>query len=170
LELLRDRRPEARAYLDRALAELVAAVGPDHPDVARIEGGLGSLARDEDRCADAIPHFERALAIAERVGRTGTNLAIDLTNLGACLADVGRDPEARPLLERALAEWTAAGAPPISRAETSAIYADIEWRAGHRDRAIELAKGVVAATEGAEGAFKEIREIMQRHLAEWSRR
>jgi eukaryotic-like serine/threonine-protein kinase len=170
MELQRDRPAEARRFLDRALAELVAAVGADHPDVARIEGALGTIERDADRCRDAIPHFERALAIVDRAGRTGTDVAIDLTNLGACLSEVGREAEARPLIERSLALFAAAGVSELARIETNAISAELEWSAGHHDHAIELAKRVVAVSEGADEPYKTIHDQMQKRVVEWTHR
>jgi tetratricopeptide (TPR) repeat protein len=170
LELQRGRDAEGRPYYDRALAEMIAAVGPEHPEVGRIEEGLGSVERDADRCKDAIPHFERALAIDDKAGTTGTDLAIDLTNLGACLDDVGRYAEARPLIERALSEFTAAGVSQRDRCEANAFLADLEWHAGRHARAIEIANSVIQVTEGAPPPYAAIHEVMQKQLAAWTRK
>ena len=169
LELQRERPEAARPFLDRALAELVASVGPEHPDIAMIEGAIGAVERAGDRCRLALPHFERALAILGKTGRAGAQLVSHLTNLGACLADVGRDAEARPIVERALSEFAVIEAPERERAEAKAILAEVEWRTGHRDRALELARQVIEATAGADAPYNVLHDYMKQELADWKR-
>jgi tetratricopeptide (TPR) repeat protein len=53
--------------------------------------------------ADAVPHYERALALRERmVGPDHSDIALILSNLGLCFNHL-RDPRARPTFERAIA-------------------------------------------------------------------
>jgi tetratricopeptide (TPR) repeat protein len=169
MELQRNQNAAARKYFERALAVLLAAVGPDHPDVAQVEGALGYLDRDADHCRDGIPRFEHAIAIIERAGHGGTELAAHLTNLGACLADVGRDAEARPILERSLAEQAKVGVPEVERSEAYALLAEIAWRAGQKAKAITLAKQVIALTAGLDEPAAGLHSYMEKQLAGWLR-
>ncbi|HEU0035592.1 MAG TPA: serine/threonine-protein kinase [Kofleriaceae bacterium] len=170
LELQADQPDAARPLLERALAELAASVGPEHPDVAHVEGALGALERDKDRCREGLPHLERALAILHKDGRGGVQVISVLTNLGACLSDVGRDAEARPILERALSELSSIQASELERSEQRALLAEVEWRAQHRERAIELARQVVTATDGAAPPYDVLHGYMKDELATWLRR
>jgi hypothetical protein len=57
--------PAAHAHLERALAIEEAALGPDHPAVARTLGNLGSVLRELGDLAGARAFHQRALAIYE---------------------------------------------------------------------------------------------------------
>jgi len=170
LELQRNNVVAARSFYDHALAELHASASPDHPDGAVFESAIGGLERATDHCREAVPHLERALAILARTGSGGSNVATILTNLGACLTELKRDSEARPILERALAEFARAAATEAGRSETNALLAEIEWRAGHRDRAISIAKAVIAATAGMPEPYATMHGYMVDELATWQRR
>ncbi|MDQ3370159.1 MAG: tetratricopeptide repeat protein, partial [Myxococcota bacterium] len=138
--------------------------------LSSIDTALGNIEQNRERCAAAIPHYERALASSREAGETGGLLAVAYVNLAACLADVGRDPEARNALEAGLSAWEAAGDAGPERAQALAILADLEARAGRRGRAIELAKQVLAAIDGLEGEpFEAIREHVRDQLAIWRR-
>ena len=61
------------------------------------------MLQEAGRGREALPLFERALAIDSRLhGPSHIYTAIALRSLGACLRDVGRPREALPPLERAL--------------------------------------------------------------------
>jgi tetratricopeptide (TPR) repeat protein len=57
--------PAARAHLERALAITEAALGPDHPEVARTLTSLGNVLGDQGDLEEARRLHERALAIFE---------------------------------------------------------------------------------------------------------
>jgi tetratricopeptide (TPR) repeat protein len=137
----------------------------DHEVRAAVEMALGSIARDRDRCQEALPHYEKSIAIYEHIGRTGAELGLGLVNLGACYAEVGRDGDATTALARAEKLLAEAQVPDLSRTELWALQADIALREGHRDRAIELCKRVLALlpdTEPWEPLRNSTREILKK--------
>ena len=160
----------AERFATQARAEL-ARSGIDEPaEVSTIETVLGNIEQDRDRCAAAIPHYERALDGSHRAGQTGRELAVASTNLAGCLADVGRHADARAPIERALAAWEVAGAPP-ERAQALAILADVEAHAGNRKRAVEIANdalAIIAKEDG--GPFGPLRDYLHDQLAKWGTR
>ena len=95
---------KALPLLERALAILEKALGPEHSDVATTLNNLAELYRAQGDNAKALPLYERALAIYEKalepehpdVPKTLNNLAL----LYYALGDYAR---ALPLYERALA-------------------------------------------------------------------
>jgi tetratricopeptide (TPR) repeat protein len=139
--------------------------------LSSVETLLGNLEQDQDRCATAITHYEQALVAAKQAGETGRGLAISYSNLAGCLTDVGkRDGEARNALEASLAAWDAAGDAP-ERAQSLAIYADLEARGGRYRRAIELGEQALAAIKGLDGEpWQAIRDHVNDSLVIWRRR
>ncbi|MGN6110245.1 MAG: protein kinase domain-containing protein [Kofleriaceae bacterium] len=161
----------ARTYYERARRTSLELMSADHPNIAIIESGLGTIERQRDRCADALPHFERAVSIYERAGQQGPLLASSMINLGACLADVGRDAEAHAQLVRALELAEQTHMADRDRAEAWTLLADLEFKAGHRARAIELAHKVLASTTDEDGpAWAELRSyVREEQLGRWTR-
>jgi eukaryotic-like serine/threonine-protein kinase len=149
IELMRAHDDAARQIFEKVLADMARTFRPDDPFFEVVEDSLGSLERDAGRCAAAIPHFRRAVELIEEGDRGGPVLAWKLTNLGACLSDVGDRARARPVIERALQILEANAVPLVSRREPMAILADLEAAEGHRDRAIELARRAITAVEQA---------------------
>lgn len=71
------------------------------PLVEAYERGMAAF--EAGRFEEAVPHFERALALAqERLGPDDPDLATDLVNLGEVYRLVGRLDDAERLLRRAL--------------------------------------------------------------------
>lgn len=167
-----------RGELDRAkqlyLSARQALVGLVPDDAAHfitIESGLGDIARAQDDCRAALPHYRRAVNLLERSGQHENDHATQLTNLGYCLQDVGRVAEARPVLERSLAELERLQMPKKWRAEPLAILADLEAAAGRRARAIELDRLALAALDGEQGSdVAAMREYIAAQIKTWSRR
>jgi tetratricopeptide (TPR) repeat protein len=81
------RRPEAQAYYAEALRR--------DPDDARVQAELGGIALDETRWAEAIAHFDKALA------RDGENGRAHFGR-GVALAALGRTAEAEEAFGRAV--------------------------------------------------------------------
>jgi tetratricopeptide (TPR) repeat protein len=159
---------DAERLFAQAQAELTT-LPADHPVRSTIEEALGSIARDRDRCKDALPHFERALTISEHLGRTGPDLGGLLINLGACYADVGRDADAAPVLARAEKLYAEASVPEREYAELRVIEADLAARTGEKAHAIELAEKVLATTtdDDPNPAMAQIRTYAREQLASW---
>ncbi|CAN5774586.1 hypothetical protein BH11MYX2_BH11MYX2_24260 [soil metagenome] len=156
-------------YATRAINGL-ARSGLDEPVIAsQIETQLGTAFQDRDRCADAIPHYERAVAESVRANEPLAQQAISQTNLAACLADVKRDAEARATLTKALSAWEGTNAP--ERAQAWGILADLEARSGHRAAAIATAQLALAAiATHNEEPFVVIREYLTQQIALWKQR
>ena len=142
------------------------------PDLlSSIENALGNIEQNRDRCALAIPHYERALAAAKEAGETGSRLAISYANLANCLADVGsRDAEARNALEGALAAWDADPEAGPERAQALAILGDLEARGGRYGRAIEVGEQALAVIKDLEGEpWQAIRDHVNDSIKLWRR-
>jgi tetratricopeptide (TPR) repeat protein len=168
LALQQNHDDDAERLFAQAGAE-VTSLPADHPVRATIEEALGSIARDRDRCKDALPHFERARTISEHLGRTGPDLGGLLVNLGACYADVGRDADATPVLAQAERLYAEANIPEREYAELRLIQADIAARAGNKARAIALATKVLATTDDDDPnpAMGQVRQYARESLAAW---
>lgn len=71
------------------------ALGPDHPDVAEIEGNLAGVYRDTKQYEGAHTLYEHALRCdIQAFGKVHPYVATDLNNLGGLLRDMGRYEEA----------------------------------------------------------------------------
>ena len=156
-------------YATRARDALVAS-GLDEPAImSSIESNLGTVQQDRDKCADAIPHYERSLALSLRAHEPATQQAISYLSLGACLADVGRNAEARPYVEKALAAWEGSDVP--ERAAGLATLADLEAADGKVARAIDLARKALLVIQGKDSEyFTALRGHLDDQIAEWKRR
>jgi predicted Ser/Thr protein kinase/Flp pilus assembly protein TadD len=162
--------PDRGEELANRAADSLAHSRLDEPMLAsRIESQLGMVLQNRDRCADAIPHYERAAAESVRAKEAPDQQALAQTNLAVCLADVKRDDEARAALEKALADWEGTNAP--ERAQAWAILADLEARAGKKAAAIataQLALGAIATYN--DETFTALRDHLNDQLAVWRKR
>ncbi|HUQ08545.1 MAG TPA: tetratricopeptide repeat protein, partial [Kofleriaceae bacterium] len=103
---------EYEAPLREALSIIETTVGREHPFASDAIMGLGAIAREQDRPADALPLLEEALAIRERVfGPENPDVAKLHNNIGNVLKDLGRTEEARKRIERAMEIWLKAWGP-----------------------------------------------------------
>jgi Tfp pilus assembly protein PilF len=101
---------EARHQFEQALAIREAALGTEHPDVAKSLANLGHLALDERREADARALFERALAI--QLVTQPDHIDVAHARFGLARASWSTDPvHARELAE--LARQTYANSTPV---------------------------------------------------------
>jgi serine/threonine-protein kinase len=95
---------EGIRYLERAVAAIERASGPDHPQVASALLSLGSALDDVERYEDARKRYERALAIFEKnFGPEHPRVGGALNNLGQVLREMEKLDEAWACIERALA-------------------------------------------------------------------
>jgi tetratricopeptide (TPR) repeat protein len=136
---------EARRYYERASAILHTLLPPDHPTFAILEDDLAWCDRDENHDPPAAEHLRKAIAIREKAGQVGMGLADDEVDLATVLWDLERDAEARPHAERGLALHDQLGTAPAGRVNGWLVMSELEADAGHRARAIELAKQIIAA-------------------------
>jgi len=161
----------ARAMYLQAKAALEGMLPEDAPHFSAIEQGLGEIARAQDNCKQAIPHFERAIALLEQTGHGDQQHALQLTNLGFCLADVGRTAEGRKALQRSIEEIEHLRLPILWTAEPRAALADLEYADGHRSTAIDLATRALAALDGQPGSdVAALRDYIAEQLATWRKK
>jgi eukaryotic-like serine/threonine-protein kinase len=161
--------PEARRYYERANATLHRVLPADHPTFATVEDNLSWCDRDEDLPAPAAEHLKKAIEIREHAGEIGMGLADDHVELATVLWDLERDAEARPHAERGLALHDQLGTTPAGRVNGWLVLQELEADAGHRVRASELAKQILAAL-GADPRedWVALRQREQARLAELS--
>ena len=92
------RYSEAIPLVQRALAILEKALGPDHPDVAASLNNLAGLYQDQRRYGDAEPLYKRSLAILEKAfGPDHPDVAESLNNLALLYKVQDRYADAEPL-------------------------------------------------------------------------
>ncbi|MBV8758884.1 MAG: serine/threonine protein kinase [Deltaproteobacteria bacterium] len=170
LELTQNHDDAAEQLFAQASNEL-AGVPEDHPIHQTIEEALGSIARDRDKCKDAIPHFEKAGTIDEHLGRTGPDVGGLLINLGACYADVGRDADARTVLAQAEKLYDDSHVPERDYAELRIIESDLVAKTGDKAKAIALVERVLATTsdDDPNPAVPQLRAYARESLAHWKR-
>jgi len=165
------RLDDARADYEHARAAFTNVLPTDHPRFVVVESGLGELERSADRCKEAIPHLERALHISEVSGHDPRNHALQLIDLGFCLADVGRTDEGRNALTRSIAELDDLHMDKRWYSEPYAALADLEEAAGHRPQAIELEKKALAALrDDPRGDAAALRAYEQERLDAWTKK
>lgn len=92
---------EAVSIARRALSIRENALGPDHPDVARMLNTLGDLLRINGHNEESIRLHQRALGIFER-GPLHADVATSLNNLGLVSTAIGNDQAALSYHRRAL--------------------------------------------------------------------
>jgi tetratricopeptide (TPR) repeat protein/predicted Ser/Thr protein kinase len=156
-------------YSKRALEALAASGLGEYALMSGLESNLGTVQQNRDKCADAIPHYERAVAHSVRANEPAPQQSIAYLNLGTCLLDVGRIAEARPHIEKAVAGWDGTDAP--ERAGGLAMLAELEARAGNHVRALVLAREalVIAGRKDTE-YFQVLRENLNEQITAWSKR
>src|SRR5260221_1072341 len=88
---------------EQALSISERALGPEHPDTARILNNLAELYTTHGQYAKAEPLTKRAVEIVEkRLGPDHPDLAMCLNNLALLFQATGRLEEAEPLSRRHL--------------------------------------------------------------------
>ena len=100
------RHQEAAPVAERAVAGLVSALGPDHPDVALSLNALALIHVANGDFARAEPLYLRAHAIytalSSRSAAAAKNVAVTLNNLAELYRAKGDHARAEPLYQRAL--------------------------------------------------------------------
>lgn len=95
--------PAAREHMERSVGIVSAAEGADYPHLANPLRNLAWILGEEGRSDEAIPHAERALALAEGFyGGDNPNLRGWLFELGAAHLGAGNVERAAELFRRDL--------------------------------------------------------------------
>jgi tetratricopeptide (TPR) repeat protein len=95
------RYPEAEKQFLAAL-EVAETFGPEDPRLATSLNNLAGLYRAQGKLQEALPLYQRALAIREKaLGPNHPNVVSVLTNYAATLRRLGRHTEAEALVKRA---------------------------------------------------------------------
>ncbi len=141
--------------------------GEHHPDAAHCLTNLADTLRGQNRCAEAVPLYRRALAILEPKD-AGSGLIFPLLGGGDCLRLLGGQRqwiEARDLLQRALT--LAVDVDPIFVGCIKASLGETLWELGSdRKQAVRLVEEALAIHEKAprgEGEAKEARAWLAKH-------
>jgi tetratricopeptide (TPR) repeat protein len=99
---------EAESLARQSLNTLEAALGPDHPRVAVSASNLAAILREKPDLPGARREYTRALAIDEATyGANHPEVAVDLENLAEVYNAMGKQNEAKRLLDRAASIKTA---------------------------------------------------------------
>jgi CHAT domain-containing protein/tetratricopeptide (TPR) repeat protein len=98
-----DRRAEAAAVAERALALGTQAFGPDDVRLTGTLAVLGGLARDQENYKEAEVYFERALAALQKApNATASDLTSAMDDLGDLYGLEGRFDDGERLLQQAV--------------------------------------------------------------------
>ena len=161
---------EGRNMYLQAQAALTGVLPEDTPHFSAIEQGLGDIARTQDNCKEAIPHFEKAVKLLEQNGHAENEHALQLTNLGYCLVDVGRTVEGRKVLQQSLDEIERLHLPKRWSSEPLAALADMEFAGGNKKKAIEQMRHALESLDGEQGSDVEaLRQYETEQLATWTK-
>ena len=111
-EAMAGRHDDAKREYETALRIAEKVLGPTHDVVGSICNGIGAIAFDEDRYAEAEAAMRRSIAIAAAsLGEDNPRVADELTLLARILVASDRAAEAIAPAERALAIYDTQGLP-----------------------------------------------------------
>ncbi len=120
--------PACETYA-RVRAELPARGGPTLLR-ARVLDGLGDCFRTRGAAAEAIEAYQQAVGLwDETLGPNQPRIAVTLHNLGVVLVAADRHDEARVVLDRALAIWSASPRTSAEAENTRRLLAQVRGRA-----------------------------------------
>ncbi|MGI8778310.1 MAG: FxSxx-COOH system tetratricopeptide repeat protein [Acidimicrobiales bacterium] len=145
---------EARGVLERSLAIVEMAYGPDDPEAGIHLGNLGLVLQDLGELTGARTCLERALDVAQAThGPEHPAVGTFAANLGIVLADLGDLARARQCFERALAIDESAYGP-----DHPAVASDLNnlglalWKGGKAPEAYQCFEQARAIDQVAYGA------------------
>jgi len=98
----RDRRSEAVELRERALEEVAARLGSDHPRMVPLLNNAGAAAHFVGRMDEAVAHYRRALVLAESTGTERNEVLRILGNLGVAERERGDIRAAEDALREAV--------------------------------------------------------------------
>jgi eukaryotic-like serine/threonine-protein kinase len=142
---------QAAAAFEESARLVEAGAGPDHPDAARAVAALAALHAEHGRCADAVPHAERAIGMFERKTPSHASASFPLLTLGECRLAAGKVAAAIAVFERAVALRRDGGQDPalLAEAESWLGSALVAARQPERGRALLRAAHPVLTAAGA---------------------
>jgi tetratricopeptide (TPR) repeat protein/predicted Ser/Thr protein kinase len=166
--LVQQGKPEdARPYFTRAWQMLSTLLPEGSALLITAEQTLAVLIDRVGSCEESIPHHQHVIAMLERNGRGGPDLANEQINLAACLADVGRLAEARAAVDAGIAGMDAAGVSPLDHCQPWMVQADVAWREGNKAQAIALWRKILATSKGVDRPdIVQVRNYVQKTLAD----
>jgi hypothetical protein len=136
------RYPEAAELARAALPESEATQGKEHPQTARLHETLAEALYGLKQYPAALDHYDRFLAVEEKLGATGdTDYARGLAKSASVLLAMGRTHDALERLERAVRLLDSPKVYPKATADAKLALADALWKAGEdhpRARALAL--------------------------------
>ncbi len=141
---------------NRARQTLEAAIGADHPEIATVLSGIGTIQYNQGKWVDALASFDRALAIAEpRLGPDHAEVGRILGGRGMALTMLERPADAVVALDRAVKIFERPGGNQQMLGEFLASLGDAEMRAGHPDDARVIFERAIQVNEAAVGSDSE---------------
>ena len=109
-KLFQEEKYKEAILLAREAAQAAEKVYPkDSPDLADLYAGLGRTLQADKRYPDAIPAFEKAIAIYRSSPDKKRELARTLNFLGICLAEYGKDDQALKVMFESVGTYADAG-------------------------------------------------------------
>ncbi len=149
---------------NHARAILETAIGADHPEIATVLGGIGTIQYNQGKWTEALASFDRALAIAEpRLGPDHLEVGRILGGRGMALTMLERPAEAVVALDRAVKIFDRPGGDQQLLGEFLAALGDAQSRSGHADDARASYQRAIQVDEAAVGIDSE--EVAAAHEA-----
>lgn len=174
---------DAETQFRLALAAVDSSADASPQVVAQFKHDLGVLLARDGRREEGQKYLNEAIALREQVfGKTHPLVAVSLTQLARSQAQLFGQPTPKPapgdrnaaaLLDRALAIWDATDAEPEARVDAGIARAEISYRNGEKDRALQSMARALDAVEvlrphrGGGGA--ERIEFIQRYVDAYDR-
>ncbi|MFK7987639.1 MAG: tetratricopeptide repeat protein [Sandaracinaceae bacterium] len=143
------RQDEARAAYERSLANLRAALGDEHPNVAMVLGNLAIVLRELGDLAGARDAYEEALRLKRAtLGENHPSLAFTLVNLANLERRTGRYARAEALLleARSIREGAVGAEHPLT-VSVLAHQAELMLDRGEFGAAVAQFRAVLTMTE-----------------------
>ncbi len=135
----------------RKILKAQQAGDPASADLATTLVHLAEVLRRGGRSAEAVPLLRRALSIREKkLGAEHPETAWVRNDLGVNLHLLGKEEEARKLLEAALTELKRAGVPPRDRVPVLANLASVLTATGDREAAKKRLEEAISAVDEPE--------------------
>jgi CHAT domain-containing protein len=148
--VLRARAGYTRAAVDIALQALGNEAYSDERELGYHRALIARLLVQDERPAEAIDYFRRALALLEGLDEDETTVARTRLDLAEALSLTGGHAEGLALVEAALPAYRAKFDPATpQRREREVLAARVYARAGDAQKARAVMEGVLAANESA---------------------
>jgi len=169
LTALQGKYDDARKLFLAAQSEL-SKLPPDHPTFSAIEDGLAGCDRSQNRTADAVVHYTRAIEILEKAGGDGSEIADERVNLAGALGELEHFAESRVQIDKALVELDKAQVAPKGYVDAWNVLAELQWRAGQKSQALETVRKMIATIgDDPRAEWIKMRKDAETLLAEWTK-